>query len=341
MAIQTPGVALQLVRQGTYTGYESDGTTVVNADLKPGAILQLAGVVPSGQTAVVGNLFSRPTEGYAAPCAIVSEDFDKFNQDVVNTQDGIVANLRRGGSIPLSTGYTRALVKHGVALVAGVTLLAPTDDQFHLTPWVGAGLMGEITAASTAIVDSVSTEQTYSNGSYTIPANSLRPGDVIRGRVHVGAITGGAGTLTVKVKYGSTIIAVTGAPVIVTGDFVTVDYAMTVRTIGATGTAVASSISHSGTAGAAAGAADIPTGSGLAVISTLDTTAAVTISVTAQWSTTASTSSCALQMHNMYLDRLPSSIAFRPFAVAMETTTINDATNGQALAKVAAVGSIV
>lgn len=340
--VQTPGVAMQAVRQGTYTGYEMDGSTVVNADLKPGAIVQLAGIVPSGQTAALGNLVARPTEGYATPCMVVSEDWDKSNQDAVNTQDGVTANLRRGGSVPLvSAGYTRALVKHGVALVAGVTLLAPTDDTFHLTPYVNGQLAGGLVAASTAVTNTVSTEQSFAGASIAIPAHSLRVGDIVRGTLQ-GVVSAAASTdtLTVKVKIGSNIVAVTGAPDSVTGDKFVIHWALKVRTIGASGTAVCEALTWNGTEAAAAGAADIPSGSALASF-TLDTTAAVTITATGTWSATSATCTANLEVFDAVLERLQTSLAARPVAVAMESTTINDSTNGQALAKVAILSPIV
>lgn len=336
LSFLTPNGGQITTRKGHYTGYAADGTTVVNANLKPGAVLQLAGVIPSGSTASLGEAVCRPTEGYCGPAVVVPEDWQASDQTVINTQDGQVANLRRGGKIDvIISGYCRALVKHGTALVSGITLLSPTDGANHLTPYAGSGLLGAITSASSAVVDSVNTEQTpTTGGSIVVPANTLKAGDFITGVVNVGAITGGAGTLTIRVKIGSNIIAVSGAPVIVTGDFVTVKYAIQVRTAGASGTAVACGLSYAGTNGVAAGAADIPDGSGLASF-TLDTTAATTISVTAQWSTTASTSSCAVQIHAATLFRLPTSLASKPVAVAMETGTVTDSVNStEALAKI-------
>lgn len=339
--IQTPGIAYQLPRQGTYTGYELDGSTVVNADLKPGAVLQLAGVAPSGATAAVGNLFGRPTEGYATPFAVVSEDWDAANKTYSNTQDGIVSNLRRGGSVPLTFGYTRALVKHGVVLVAGVTLLCPTDDAFHLTPWVGGQIAGGLVAASTGVTNTVNTEQSFAGASIAIPAHSLRVGDIIQGTVQ-GVISASASTdsLTVKVKIGSNIVAVTGAPDAETGDKFVIHWSLKVRTIGASGTAVCEAMTWNGTQAAAASAADIPSGSALASF-TLDTTAAVTITASGTWSATNATCTANLEIFNAAIERLPTSLAARPVAVAMESTTINDSTNGEALAKVALLGPLL
>lgn len=342
MPMQTPGLAFQLPRQGTYSGYEMDGTSVVNADLKPGSILQLAGTVPTGVTGTVGNLYSRPAEGYTTPIGVVSEDWDKANQDNVNTQDGITANLRRGGSIPLAAGgYVKALVKHGTALVAGVTLLCPTDDTFHLTPWIGGLLSGGLVAASTAVTNSVSTEQTFTGASVTIPANSLRVGDVLRGTVQgLCSATALNDTLTVKVKLGSNILAITGAPDVSTGDKFVIHWALKVRTITASGTAVCEALTWNGTEAAAASAADIPSGSALASF-TIDCTAANAITCTGTWSATSATCTANLEIFDIALDRIQTSLGARPVAVAMETTTINDSTNGQALAKVALLGALV
>lgn len=340
--MQTPGGAYQLPRSGVYDGYEMDGSTVVNADLKTGAVLQLAPIVPATRSESLGALWGRPTEGYLTPFAIVNEGWEAAQRSKVNAKNSSTANLRDGGFVPLVMGgYTRAQVKHGVVLVAGTTLLCPTDDSFFLTPWVGGQLAGGLVAASTAVTNTVSTEQSFAGASIAIPAHSLRVGDVISGRVQ-GVVSAAASTdtLTVKVKIGSNIVAVTGAPDSVTGDKFVIHWSLKVRTIGASGTAVCEALTWNGTEAAAAGAADIPSGSALASF-TLDTTAAVTITCTGTWSATSATCTANLEIFDANLSRLATSVGSKPLAVAMESTTINDSTNGYALAKVCVFPQIV
>ena len=325
-----------------YTGYAADGTTVPNADLKPGAIVQLAGIIPSGGTANLGEAVCRPTEGYGLPFCIVSEDWQACDQAVVNTQDGLVANLRRGGRVPMiRSTYCRARVKHGVVLSAGVTRLCPADGQFHLVPWIGGQIAGGLVAASTAVTNSVSTEQAFTGASIAIPAHSLRVGDIIRGTVQ-GVVSAAASTdtLTVKVKIGSNIVAVTGAPDSVTGDKFVIHWSLKVRTVGSSGTAVCEALTWNGTEASAAGAADIPSGSALASF-TLDTTATVTISATGTWSATSATCTANLEIFDVFVVRIPTSIGFNPVAVAMESVTVNDSASVEALAKVCWLGPMV
>lgn len=334
--IQTPGIAFQLPRQGTYTGYELDGSTVVNADLKPGAVLQLAGVAPSGATAAVGNLFGRPTEGYATPFAVVSEDWDAANKTYSNTQDGIVANLRRGGSVPLTFGYTRALVKHGVVLVAGVTLLCPTDDAFHLTPFLANGLLYASTAASAEHENT--TDAADFDKSYTIPANSLRPGDTIRIRALVTVNDNNStDTVTVLLKFGSVTLQTQAAVDSEDADIAVIDTVVKVRAIGATGKIVCSNMA---TVDVDATAGPI-VASSVSTEQSVDTTATIKIALNADWSVAHADNEVELTDLSIWLDRLATSIAARPVAVAMESTTINDSTNGEALAKVALLGPLL
>lgn len=331
-AIQAnPNGGYAITRTGRYTGYTmpNQGGTAVNANLARGAVLQAAAGQTTGSAlsgaqdltttplADNGYAFCQPAAGYNTPCGVVGMQMGVGELTAINTLEGVTANLRVGGPVNLTVGgYCQALVKANCT--QGVTLLTPTDGQFYLSPTIGNGLIGRIVAPSTAVVDSVNTEQTFVGASVVIPANSLKVGDVIRGTVNVGQVTGGAGSLTVRLKIGANIVATSGAPVIVTGDFATIQYALVVRTIGSGGTAVGCGLSFIGTNAVAAGAADIPGGSGLASF-TLDTTADTTILVSGQWSTTAGTSTAAVQIHNVYLDRLDASLGDTVFAIAMKT----------------------
>lgn len=313
----TPQGGFAPAREFSYTGYDLDNSTAHNADVAPGSILQLA----AGSTLAANALGAGwPTTGYNTPFCVLDEDIMSHDLTRMNNQAGITSNLRDGGPFKgITEGYVRARVKASVT--KGITLLVPQPNQDYLVPFLASGLFSESVAAGTALSNTVSTEQSYAGAgnSVVIPANSLKVGDVIRGQLQiVVSAAASTDTHTVKVKIGSNIVAVTGVPDSVTGDVVVIHYTIVVRTIGASGTAISFSLSFQGTTGSAAGAADIPTGSALASF-TLDTTAATTIQVTSTWSATTATCTSNIEAHNVYIDRLDTSLGNRPFAVAMET----------------------
>lgn len=336
--IQTPNGGFQFPRAGRYTGYEVDGSTVVNENLPRGAILQaMAGfatgsaLMNSSGTQIADNAYAygRPTSGYNTPFAVVSEDTPQHNLDNINRLEGVTANLRTGGAVNVITsGYCRALVKHGVSMVAGVTLLAPTNDAFHLTPCLSNGLLYASTAASAEHENT--TDAADFDKSYTIPANTLRVGDVfrIRGLVTVND-NNSSDTLTVIVKFGSVTINTQAAEDVEDSDLGVFDVIVTVRAIGATGKIIAHSmatVDTDATAGPIVAAAIAET--------TLDTTAAVKIAVNADWS--AASADNEVELSQLTVEKLstPETLGSKPLAVAMETTTISASSAGHALAKV-------
>ena len=173
-----------------------------------------------------------------------------------------------------------------VAIVIGDKLCSNGDGTLVKAVFLGNNILYSNTAAATALVGNVigaNTDTAFSL-SYTIPANSLAAGDILRIRGQ-GLVVAAANTdtLTIKVKIGSTTIATSPAPDTVTNDIFAFDIDVVIRTIGATGTYVAGGWMFMGTPAAAAGAADISSGSfvGSTAINTLTTNA---ITVTANWS---------------------------------------------------------
>lgn len=324
--INTAAGPRQTDRQGHYTGRDLDNN-VIDADLRRGAVLQLA----AGVTDVEDGLaFGQPTSGFSTPFAVLAEKV--LDLEKVNEENSSTANLRDGGPIPIVTGgLTRALVKHGTALVKGVTKLSPIDGTFHLGPYIENGLVYSTVASSTGV--NVAAETVFSNGTYTIPANSLRVGDTFRVRANGTASTGGD-TLTLRVRLGGvsgSILIVSAAPTAVTNDDWQIDVVFTVRTVSATGTVIAGGISNVGTPSAAASAADIPSGYTSPELTGIDMTASLALVVTTQSGATNN----VVVLNQMTVEKLATSTLDQGvFAVAMETTTINDSTNGDALAAV-------
>jgi hypothetical protein len=142
-------------------------------------------------------------------------------------------------------------------------------------PWP-EGLVYKNAAASSAVT---STTETDFDKSYTIAANRLRVGAVIRVRAQAFVTSAaGGGTLTLRLKIGSTVIQSTGA-VAAGSNFVGYFGAtLIVRTIGAAGTIV-------GTTEWALGTFDAVTPIiGFLASTSIDTTAAQTVKASAQWS---------------------------------------------------------
>ena len=138
-------------------------------------------------------------------------------------------------------------------------------------------LANNVTASSN--VTNTNTETAFSTGTVTIPAGTLKVGDTIRIRGYVTTpTTNSTDTLIVKVKIGSAAI-LTSATVDVANDDVAVfEATLTVRTIGASGTAVASGWIGLGVIGTATERV------GALQSTTIDTTGALSITVTATWS---------------------------------------------------------
>ena len=94
-------------------------------------------------------------------------------------------------------------------------------------------------SAAAAAVGASSTAAALLAHANTVPANTLQVGDVIRGRVVMLVTTAGAYTFTVALANGTTAL-ITPASAVTTGTLtaraVTVEYEITVREVGSTGT---------------------------------------------------------------------------------------------------------
>lgn len=312
----TPQGGYAPAREFFFTGQDMDNSTAHAADLAAGAILQAA-----AGSSLAGNIQAAnwPTVGYNMPFCVVDEDILGFDLATMNTLDGVTANKRTGGKVKgIISGYCRARVKANVTSM--VTRLVPMTGQNYLVPFVGNGLVGNgLVAASTAVTNTVTTEQTFTGASVTIPADSLKVGDVISG-VCQGVVSASASTdtLTVKIKIGTNVIALTASPDVATGDVFVVMWSIKVRTVGASGTAVTAALHFIGTPSLVAAATDIPSGSALASF-TLDTTAATTISASGTWSATNATCTANVEIFDVRVDRSQASFGSNAFAVAMET----------------------
>lgn len=328
--------ARQFPSNGKYTGYNlhtTDGSrTAQNEDLTRGSVLHQD--LDNHGAYTDGWEWGVPTAGKRGIIGIVPGDGEILAHDMrstlggVNYQAGTVSNLRAGGVVPLQfTGKTKARVVGNI--VKGVTLLSAVSGQMYLGPHQPDGLVGNIVARSSAVTNTVNTEQTFTGASIVIPALTARVGDRYDFRVQV-AITAQASTdtLTVKLKIGSNILAVSGAADAATDDIVVIHGSIVVRTIGATGTFVVEGLTFNGTPAAAASAADIPSGTFLGSTAN-DFTADTTITVTGTWSATSAT--CTAYVDIFSLSKVSArSLVVGPgsglVAVAAETTDNSAAT---------------
>ncbi len=152
--------------------------------------------------------------------------------------------------------------------------------------------------APSADVTNVTAETTFSNGSYTIPANFLAAGDNIRirGKVVVSA-QNSTNTHRVKVKIGSTTLVDSGAVALAAGQYVIWDITLTFRTVGASGTFIATGYVESNPA-------TTVTITPVTVASTaVDTTATQAVIVTTTASAQSTGNIAALQELEETLDR--------------------------------------
>lgn len=172
----------------------------------------------------------------------------------------------------------------------GIALAATTadgDEVEVLRLSSESGLVYSNVAASAAVTNT--TDETAFDKSVTIPANSLKAGDVLVIRAQaIATATNSTDTLTLKLKIGSTVIIATAAVDVANGDVGYVDCILIVRTIGATGTIVASGVQGLGVPGT------VTAKPFLLASSVVDTTAALAITVTATWSVANAGNSCRL-----------------------------------------------
>jgi hypothetical protein len=201
------------------------------------------------------------------------------------------------------------LPANAVAVTRGDKLMSNGDGTFVLWPSTGNKLYTNA-AASTAVSNGVNTEQFY-DVSYTLPANTLKVGDVlnIKGYVVVSA-TASTDTITVKLYLGATAIVTTAAVDAANGDIVEFEVNVVVRTIGASGTIVAWNTNANGVPATGTVKA------GFIASTAIDTTATQLIRASSTWSATSATCTSALQALVVTLER---GTGFDPLVIADET----------------------
>lgn len=337
MTPQNPNGGFQFPRMGRYTGKTLGGSTV-SADIAPGGILQQHAEYTTGSilrnaagTAVADDAYAygQPTAGWATPFAVISHEITRDQLALLNAKnDTSDANLRDGGALNLvSTGYTKALVKANC--VGGKTRLAPVAGQFYLAGASGTELLYSLVADSTTVSITTNTETAFSS-TYTIPAASLQVGDVlwITGKA-VAVTANSTDTMVIKLYIGSTLVLATGtvnfdAAGSGNDDIAVFSAFVTIRTIGNSGTWESGGNTYIGTRSAAAGAADIPSGSSSLTDASqaINTNTTNDISVKVTFPTTTGTNAAKLVQLNVIKFSGAAALGGGeqgPFAIAMET----------------------
>ncbi len=175
--------------------------------------------------------------------------------------------LSGAGTLPATTSTTYILDYR--TFPPGFRYVAPLFAQTQ-TVTVGNST-GEATLVGTGV------------GSVTLPANLFFAGKSIRFRMTGVLSSTGGPTITIKVKFGTTTFMTTGAATSGNGtnNVFEINGSITCRTIGVTGTIFAQGYYTEHYAGGAV--ADMPN----TAVTTIDTTGALAVNITAQWGTMA------------------------------------------------------
>lgn len=158
---------------------------------------------------------------------------------------------------------------------------------------VYSGVVYANTAASTAVTNT--TTETAFSEKYTLPKNILRAGSVIKIRFQgIATATNSTDTLAIKLYLGGlsgTALLTLAARDVANNDIFSGEAVVVIRTIGASGTFVAT-----GTAPANPNAAGTAVAQYRTASTAIDTTVTNDISVSAQWSVADAGNSCRLDV---------------------------------------------
>lgn len=162
----------------------------------------------------------------------------------------------------------------------------------------GGGMLYNAIAASTAVTNTAS--ETAFDTKYTIPANILQVGDKLRVRFGgTATATNSTNTLTIKGEFGSTEVITSASVDAANSDIWVGEYEVTIRSIGASGTAAYVASVRGPDAGSTADVDRHNAGT----ISSLDTTGTIVCQSTATWSVANAGNSCRQDFFSVELIR--------------------------------------
>lgn len=164
------------------------------------------------------------------------------------------------------------LLKAGETAVKGSPLISAGDGSVKV---LANSVISQIVADS-ATLTSWTTAVAFSNGTATIPANTLKVGDRIRIRARVAIpSTNSTDTMTFTVNLNAVALITTTALDVANDDEFIADETVTIRTIGASGTFVGSGLFTVGVLNSATVKSQVTNSSAI------DTTAAATVTIKA------------------------------------------------------------
>lgn len=190
----------------------------------------------------------------------------------------------------------------GNAYLGRATLAAASDAAevyFSHVPGDAADRLVYSAVAASAAVSNTVTETDFDK-SVTLPAGTLKAGDVVRVRAQATPTAGNStNTLNLKLKIGSTVVLATGAVDVTDGggDVGYIEADVVVRTAGASGTMVAAGVTALGVPGT------VTAKPNFLASTALDTTAAQAVKVSATWSVANAGNSCRLDVLNVQILR--------------------------------------
>lgn len=272
LAMETDGGDATLTVTG---GYNEDGdTTFTFSD--PGQFLILVGCYETSG----GTFFWRKIA-------------DHQTGDVTATELGYLDGVT-AGTVTASKALVVGASSELVGAIAFQGRITTTDGVSSGTARVVGGLAYSNTAASTAVTGSTTAEQLFDVG-YTIPANTLKAGTMVRVRAQ-GIATGTQANDTVAYKLyiggsGGTAIISAAATDAANNDTFQMEATIVCRTAGATGTLVAT-----GTYKVSSAEGTMTVKDDITASTTVNTTANQAISVTATWSAANGTNTCRLDI---------------------------------------------
>jgi predicted RecA/RadA family phage recombinase len=196
----------------------------------------------------------------------------------------------------LATLTAAGNVYAGVCTLAAATGDATVDVKLDPSAAGSSALLYAALAASTAVT--TTTVETAFDSAYSIAANMLKVGDVIKVRAQaIATATNSTDTLNLKLYLGTVEIAATGAVDVANNDIGYIDAEVVIRTIGAGGTLVGAGVVALGVPGT------VTAKPFLKASATVDTTAAASVAVKATWSTNNAGNSVRLDVMNVQLIR--------------------------------------
>lgn len=202
--------------------------------------------------------------------------------------------------------------------MSGATVAAGTK----LANQAGPGVVFSYSAKAASSALTASSTATNFDKTASIPANFLKPGDIIRVRWQgIATATNSTDTLRARAMLG-TVAGVTQAAVdVANNDIFQGESVFTIRTIGASGAVIGAALSPVIGAGKSDGTSAVTTRSEFLASTAIDTTAAITVAIEGKWSTTDPGNSCRLDLFTVEVIRpgpmeLPAQVTPTVYAVS-------------------------